>query len=537
MKFAVRAAVLCNLQSERQCFAILAKRHCNANPFARQEIIRDIEGLSHKLNMLANLLEAIDQQGTLAGASTCLLACAVQCVRAGVKLGDKVADTIIGRDIKHCLLAMDMDELSDTLRFTRALGLTSISEFVSVDLYSTTGAAVRQQDFFLKETLTELLNFEAPKTHLKDDVGSFLKSLKAKGIASASTGAAMDALATLISSQEGDLSEQADASITAAFQVLDADGAFGCLLSGTARGKELADKARAVQRQRLADERCAGQLAELDRLVAAAQSRQKVRHRSGCCMVSLHECARHLAPCAESLASLKAMASQNFMKKHNGKIAAASGRIDSCLATLFEAQQKQHWGTLAEIVAYCSKAVTTCTSEGSDDTIAEALASPQLKASLTAVEDTFGKIFAATSLDTIAASVSQAKAVHMHLSKLFEAIRARKFDDIEFFNQDLAVALEVLASSTEVHNDHSAQYKQAVDGIRSFCSSQAVGLLNGICGKFEEAVKEIIAIVKDKSPRRLSFAAPRNLSVQACDEAWGGRWGEGAQCLAESCWV
>lgn len=97
-----------------------------------------------QLHALQDLSESIEKDYALAGASSCVLARAIQALRAGIPLAVKVVDIIVGREIQEGLNRNDIADLELSLAYTNAEGLSEETVLINMGMYLDTELAGQQ---------------------------------------------------------------------------------------------------------------------------------------------------------------------------------------------------------------------------------------------------------------------------------------------------------------------------------------------------------------------------------------------------------
>lgn len=476
-----------------------------------------MEKYSTQLYSMQHLCESIDKEFALAGASSWVLACVIQTLRAGVNLGVKVVDIIIGREIQEGLHRNDIGDFELTLGFTQADGLRETTTLINMNMYPDIDTAGKQQDFFLHTALQRLMSRETTAP-LSDDVGALIGRLLPDSVVRASTKDAMSKLQTLVDNEGQQMTEALATTVSDAMSAMEADARFKDLLEDTQRGRALVRSTKAMLQQRLADMRCKTQCAELNGLVGAFEARLKIKWRGQCCMVSVHEHIMFIAPCFDGIVALQSSSSASFMSEHKGEVDALVQRVGAAAQTLVDAQRLQSWQALVKVAEYCAQAATSKTTQAADDEIAKELESPALISSLMDTESSgLNKVLRHEQRNHVDQQISKAASARGHLATLFDKLRSREFETMSFFTDSMAGSIEVLCSS-DCCEPLAERYLAAMTTIKRSLGKHAGGLLESICGKFEGVAKCMAAIVGAKEPRRLATTLGRDVTVEACME-------------------
>lgn len=473
-----------------------------------------------QLHALQDLSESIEKEYALVGASSCVLACAIQALRAGVPLGVNIVDIIVGREVQEGPNRNDIADLELSLAYSKAEGLSEETVLINMSMYLGAELAGQQQVFFLHMALKHLMSRDTT-TPLTNHVGGLIERLMPDNIARQSTNDAMSKLCALIAAEVQPMTEERAANVTAAMSDLESDMTFKDLLDGTHRGRVPVRSLRGLLQQRLADMLCKTQLEELAGLVNALESRLKIKWRGDCCMVSVHENARFISPCLEGILSLEPASNANFMAENKDMVDRFVNRVSASVKTLVDAQRLQQWRALTIVAEHCATMTTSKTTQGADDETQKLLESPAMMSVLTNFENSgLSKVLKEEERNNLDEQIAEATAARAHLTTFFDKMRSCEFETTSFFTENMVGTIEVLSGS-DCHESFSERYSAAMGTIKNFLGKQAAGHLEALCGKYDGVAKGMTSIINAKDPRRLATFLGRDVTAESCMEDAG----------------
>ena len=486
--------------------------------------VTNLEMARKKLSSLESLVQAMAMVGELEGAATCVLACAIHAKKAGVLLADKVADTIIHREVTQCIQDdnIDWQELAQVLMFSPPGGLSAATTCIDMSLYNSKEVAYKKQAACFREIVTGILSTKTAAP-LDSDLKLFLDAFHAahNGNLAESTAEELSALQLLLGiDPDAAFSRGNEGMATAAMQTLQNSR----LLGVKPRGELLCSKIKAAIRQRIVDERCTQNLSALTIQIDGVAQRMKLKSRNGCCMVSIVEHIRLLEPSVELQALISAEASKAFSTDNAGAMGAAVTKLATLTDQLVDTQREQQWGLLTKIAQGCVKAMASSFSQKDNDDLVELFTAPALQASLkdTKASDISRLLIQASRRNEVDDAIACANAALSNLKIAFSAAK-EKLDTEVAFTTALSTAMTKLAECPLCPEKHAADFSNAIASIHMVLSCKAAEFVQHIVtSKFMKNIAGIEKLEKAKEVKAFHIAAiPREISVTICDEAVG----------------